>query len=115
MQGYLRQPRSIVCVSSFDRTRVVGRFAQHTAGHQRKHHVHWNHDAAEGQYRYGCIRSSEIVGGYGQANTGVTHTAANGQYLEISDLGATLKQPTNQEQVNNCNNVLIAFDTIKLI
>src|SRR5215471_7748808 len=86
---YLRKRRIDSRVSCLDRFRAVRWLAQHTAGHQRKYHVHRNHDAAEGQYRYGHIRSGEIVGSYGQANTGVTHAAANGQHLAISDFGAT--------------------------
>src|SRR5215510_12781695 len=93
---FLRQPLPSETKDRFScfmprRFRAVRWLAQHTAGHQREHHIHRNYEAAEGQYRYGRIRSGEIVGGYGQTNTGVTHAAANGQYLAISDFGATHK------------------------
>src|SRR5262247_3341229 len=106
---YLRKRKIDSRVSCLDRFRAVRWLAQHTAGHQREHHIHRNHEAAEGQYRYGRIRSGEIVGSDGQANTGVTHAAANGQHLAISDFGATHQPMINSTMAS------IPFVPINLI
>src|SRR5215467_10171116 len=112
---YRRKRKIDSRVSCLDRFRAVRWLAQHTAGHQREHHIHRNHEAAEGQYRYGRIRSGEIVGGYGQANTGVTHAAANGQHLAFLISGPPINQPTTQEPMINSIMASIPFVPINLI
>src|SRR5262245_64052901 len=46
---YLRKRRIDSRVSCLDRFRAVRWLAQHTAGHQREHHIHRKHEADEGQ------------------------------------------------------------------